>query len=76
MRRNKLGGVRTQAVGDPSDDSKTRQRNGDHRRPPTRRLEHPLAPAQVHPSAQRFQARHRRQPAPLAGRDVPMCAPR
>ena len=33
-RRNKLGGARTQAVGDPADDSKTRKRNGDHRRPP------------------------------------------
>eukprot|EP00966_Prymnesium_polylepis_P312494 7221212-Prymnesium_polylepis.1 len=41
-----------------------------------RRPEHPLAPASVHPSAQRFQAPNRRQPAPLARRDVPMCARR
>ena len=76
MRRNKLGGVRTQAVGDPADDSKTRKRNGDHRRPPTRRPEHPLATALVKLSPRRFRAPNRRQPAPLARRDVPMCAPR
>ena len=75
-RRNKLGGARTQAVGDPADDSKTRKRNGDHRRPPTRRPEHPLATALVKLSPRRFRAPNRRQPDPLARRDVPMCAPR
>ena len=50
------------------------KRARDNRRPPMRRPELPLSPAPVHPSARRFQARNRRQPAPLAGRES-RCAP-
>ena len=50
------------------------KRARDNRRPPMRRPELPLSPTPVHPSARRFQARNRRQPAPLAGRES-RCAP-